>query len=222
MLTLVMLVLSTGVATAEPPRDTAPMVSIPEGCIEMAGKQGKQVCLAPYRIDRTEVTVAQFRRCVAARACKAPAPPRCSKRCPGAEYGRRQEDHPITAVSFEQAVAYCTWAGKRLPTEAEWTRAATGTEARPFPWGAATPSCERAAIKQCLKPRDGSAPVCSRSAGNSPEGVCDLYGNASEWVDGRIYMGPDVWVGTEDQDMRRHRFPGGTWGRHGFRCAAAP
>jgi formylglycine-generating enzyme required for sulfatase activity len=207
---------------AEPaaaPRDPVAMVAIPEGCIAV---ESRKVCVSGYRIDRTEVTVGQFRRCVAAGACKAPDRPRCASRCGGHEYFRKQEDRPITAVKFEQAVAYCAWAGKRLPSEAEWTRAALGTEGRRFPWGGQPPSCERAAIKQCLKPSDWSAPVCSRPAGNSQEGVCDLYGNAKEWVDGRVYMGSDVWVGTNDVGTLRHRFPGGTWGRHGFRCAVAP
>jgi formylglycine-generating enzyme required for sulfatase activity len=216
MFPFVLLIGLAGPTAAAEPRDPAPMISIPEGCITM---EAGRVCLPRYRIDKTEVTVRQFRRCVATGACKAPAAPVCPTRCPGGEYQRRQEDRPITAVTFEQAAVYCAWAGKRLPTEAEWTRAALGTEGRPFPWGAEPPSCERAAIKSCLKRQDKSAPVCSRPAGNSPEGVCDLYGNADEWVEGKMHMGPSVWVGTSDLDMRRHL--GGTFGSlHGFRCAS--
>ncbi len=215
---LVVLALRTGAAAAEPDRDAAVMVDIPAGCITV---EDRKVCVTAYRLDKGEVTVGQYRRCVEAGACKPPDRPTCAARCPGHEYRRRQEDRPITAVKYDQAIAYCSWAGKRLPTEAEWTRAALGTTSRRFPWGDAPPSCERAAIKQCLAAADWSAPVCSRPAGNSQEGACDLYGNAKEWVEGRIYMGSDVWVSPNDTTTLRHRFPGGTWSRQGFRCASS-
>jgi serine/threonine-protein kinase len=88
-------------------------------------------------------------------------------------------DHPIACVTFEQARSYCGWHGKRLPSEAEWERAARGSDARPFPWGEDEPTCAHANFLGCAGAPSavGHAPV-----GASPGGVFDMAGNVAEWV----------------------------------------
>ncbi len=182
----------------------AEMVPIPGGCIVVGcglklgcrkGLSGpaRRVCLDPFRIDRTEVTVAAYQRCVAAGACTEIAAN------PAGDVNSRlpaRDQHPVTGVLWGQAEAYCRWVGMRLPTEAEWERAALGpiADGRVFPWGfnPATPGCQQAVTITDENPdpcaadrpaaRPFTRPVCSRPKGNSAEGLCDLTGNVPEWV----------------------------------------
>jgi formylglycine-generating enzyme required for sulfatase activity len=138
------------------------------------------VYLDAFDIDRYEVTVLQYRECVEQGACSLPAADDyCNYALAGREY------HPVNCVSWDQANTYCAWAGKRLPTEAEWEKAARGTDDRLYPWGDATATCQYAVINDgggdgCGT--DGTLPVGSRPAGVSPYGIHDLAGNVLEWV----------------------------------------
>ena len=132
----------------------------------------RRVALTAYYLDRYEVTAAEYRTFVSATG--RPAPPGWT--------GRRHPPglarHPVVSVTWTDADAYCRWAGKRLPTEAEWERAAGGTKGRPYPWGDRF-ELGRANVGGA---RNGTTVVGSYPTGRSPEGVHDLVGNVWEWT----------------------------------------
>ena len=124
-----------------------------------------------FSIDRTEVTQAAYQRCIEAGACTPPA---------GGFEPTAACTHPVVNVSWKQAGQYCAWQNKRLPTEAEWEKAARGTDERMFPWGDDAPTCEHANFQGCGL-RSAEA-VASHPLGASPFGVMDMAGNVREWV----------------------------------------
>jgi formylglycine-generating enzyme required for sulfatase activity len=124
------------------------------------------VDLAAFAIDKTEVTQAAYAACAAAGACLT-------------MQGMPADDVPVHDVPWTGAAAYCAWAGKRLPTEAEWEKAARGTDGRIYPWGNSAPTCDVANSGSCA-----GAPLAvgGRAAGASPYGALDMVGNVAEWV----------------------------------------
>jgi len=88
-------------------------------------------------------------------------------------------DHPVVALSWDGANAYCTWAERRLPTEAEWEKAAGGTDGRKYPWGNDAPTCEQAQFSGC---EGNTVAVGTKPAGASPYGALDMAGNVWEWI----------------------------------------
>ncbi|HET6280496.1 MAG TPA: SUMF1/EgtB/PvdO family nonheme iron enzyme [Polyangia bacterium] len=169
-------------------------VIIPAGPFTQGGTRGDEderpartKTLPAFAIDRTEVTRGAYARCVAAKRCKP---------LPDAASAASDDQHPATGVSWKDAQAYCRYAGGRLPTEAEWEKAARGTDAREYPWGNEA-LCDRGNWGNF----DGEGPCAGKNPGRpvavgqypggaSPYGVLDLGGNVWEWVADRYDEDP--------------------------------
>jgi eukaryotic-like serine/threonine-protein kinase len=159
--------------------DGAEMVYVPAGEFLMGSEVGNSdespehtVYLYDYWIYKYEVTNDQYRLCVEENNC---IKPRDTLSFEASGYG----NHPVVYVNWRQAKEYCTWAGGRLPTEAEWEKAARGTDGGTYPWGEERPTCNLAHIPGC---GGGTAPVGSFPEGASPYGALDMAGNVWEWV----------------------------------------
>ena len=152
----------------------------------------RRVYVSDFAIDRVEVTIAAYRACVRAGRC-APTPLALS------DSRLVAPELPVTSVTYDEAEAYCAWRGARLPTEAEWERAARGSDGRVWPWGNllkpnafnhgrfTTPDDADGDFAALMRPdaSDGAAflsPVGAHPEGASPDGVLDLAGNAMEWT----------------------------------------
>jgi serine/threonine-protein kinase len=160
-------------------------VYVPEGEFTMGIVNGPgdtepvhTVDLAAYWIDQTEVTNGMYAACVEDEACSPPAD--ASSPWYDPYYGNSAyADYPVIYVDWYQADAYCEWAGRRLPSEAEWEKAARGTDERLYPWGDDEANCERVSCEG-----DVHAPVQVGSfpAGASPYDALDMAGSVWEWT----------------------------------------
>jgi len=156
---------------APPPPRTFDRVRVAGGELELGavagtdgtdGQGGRRVRVSPFYLQRTEVTNAEYRRFDPDHDPEAAA------------------DHPVTNVSWYDAMAYAAWLGGALPTEAQWELAARGVAGRRYPWGNERPSRRRANFGQAGT-SGATTPVGSFPEGATPEGIEDLAGNVWEW-----------------------------------------
>ena len=186
----------------------------------------QKVFVSGFFIDRFEVTNAQYNQCVGAGVCKT------QKFAADPAYSGTTK--PVVGVDWYDAVIYSTWVGARLPTEAEWEKAARGIDGRIYPWGSGPPTSKTGNlcdINCTAGTRDSSisdgepraAPVGSYLDGVSPYGALDMAGNAWEWVANwySLYSGAGTKDPTGPATGTKKVFRGGSWGflRDKLRCA---
>jgi formylglycine-generating enzyme required for sulfatase activity len=168
--------------TAPPDAQAGSTVSVPSAMFEMGCNQASDtscdadelpyhvVTLPAFAIDRTEVTQSVYQACIDATACTPPS----------MNFDPTTKAmFPVTNITWDQAVAFCAYAGGRLPSEAEWELAARGTDGRIYPWGNDAPSCTLTNIAGC---GDKIEAVGSHPTGASPYGALDMTGNVWEWT----------------------------------------
>jgi eukaryotic-like serine/threonine-protein kinase len=265
LILVLLLILS---ACAAPATSSSPKLSIPAtpgiGSVKVSEKDGMKIFYVPageftmgsqpgddderpvhlvvldaFWIDQTEVTNGMYARCVKDGICEPPGSNESLTR--HTYYGEtKYNNYPVIFVDWNMAKTYCGWAGRRLPTEAEWEKAARGTEAFVYPWGNAMPD------KMLLNFNDtvgDTTEVGLYPKGASPYGALDMAGNVWEWVND--WFAPDYYQNSPASNPSgpstgsNHVLRGGSWnldddmvrstyrGRHpsepnlgiGFRCA---
>ncbi len=184
-----------GASTVIQGKDGAPMVLIPAGAFTMGSNDGLPaerpehvITLDAYMIDRYEVSLRLYRTFL--QEAQRDAPPTWDD-----EAAETVGDRPAVGVSWADASAYCTWAGKRLPTEAEWEKGARGTDGRKYPWGSMQPFVDIANYNRGVWVSEavtlvgvaGGVEGMSvrhglKEGGRSPYGLHHMAGNAAEWV----------------------------------------
>lgn len=184
-----------GVSNVIQGKDGAPMVLIPAGAFTMGSNDGLPaerpehvVTLDAYVIDRYEVSLRLYRKFL--QEAQRDAPPTWDD-----EAAETVGDRPAIGVSWAEASAYCAWAGKRLPTEAEWEKGARGTDGRRYPWGPMQPFVDIANYNRGVWVSEAVTLVSVaggvegmsvrhglKEGGRSPYGLHHMAGNAAEWV----------------------------------------
>jgi len=171
------------------PKDGMSLLYVPAGNFLMGStdadpnvhgneKPQHTVYLDAYWIDRTDVTNAMYAKCVSAAACNQPTNLTSYNR--SSYYGNSQLDnYPVIYVNWNMADTYCKWAGRQLPTEAQWEKAARGTDGRTYPWGNDLPN---SALLNSNNSVGDTTAVGSYPKGASPYGALDMAGDVWQWV----------------------------------------
>ena len=191
--------------------DGAVVVKIPAGEFLMGNKETErsplehQVYVSEFLMDKTGVTWGQYKKYV--EATRIPLPPHDP-------YWGIHDNHPAVYVTWEEAKAYCEWAGARLPTEAEREKAARGTDGRKYPWGNEEPTPELGVYRRHWG-REATAAVGTHPAGASPYGLLDMGGNVWEWC--ADWYNNDYYLTSPYKDPKgpssgtTHVVRGGSW-----------
>ena len=169
------------------PTDGMTQLFVPAGTTKIGGLDillendelpAHKVTLDAFWIDQVEVTNGMYGLCVKAGICRFPVKLNSDNR--GDYFGNPEfQDYPVVQVAWYDANAYCQWAGRRLPTEAEWERAARGDDLRTYPWGNEPPNGQNSNSNNIV---GDTTRVGSYAAGASPFGALDMAGNVWEWV----------------------------------------
>ena len=178
---------SLGIDSTMTGEDGMTLLYVPGGEFRMGSEANSDsempvhpVYLDAYWIDKTEVTNKQYTGCVSGGGCTPPSNNNSNTHT--SYFGNNQfDDYPVIYVNWEQAQAYCEWAGRRLPTEAEWEKAARGTDERTYPWGETEPEPGSKLLNFNIYEGD-TTPVGKYLDGASPYGALDMAGNVWEWV----------------------------------------
>lgn len=157
-----------------------------EGGFVLFDEGPRQVVMAEYRIDRYEVTNAEFKQFLDSTGYRPLQQHNFLLHWAGG-FPEPLANHPVIWVSIEDARAYAAWSGKRLPADIEWQRAAQGDDNRKWPWGPAFIAAN------CNSDSPGTTPVDAFPENRSPYGVCDLVGNVWEWIDAPLSDGWHNW-----------------------------
>lgn len=167
------------------PKDGMEILFVPQGAFIMGSENGDEyerpvhsVYLDDFWIDKTEITNSMYYLCMELGTCDAPLSDGFT--APKDHYkDTTKADHPVVNVTWYDAETYCEWVGRRLPTEAEWEKAARGVNGQIYPWGNQDPTPE---LLNFDKNNFSLMPVGSFPLGASPYGVMDMAGNAWEWI----------------------------------------
>ncbi len=173
-------------------------------------KPAHTVYLDAFWIDQTEVTNKQYAMCVSVSECSLPSSLKSPRRSSGYYSDPRFEDYPVIYIDWFMAKTYCEWTGWRLPTEAEWEKAARGTDGRVYPWGNDVPNGNLLNYNSYWT---DTSVVRQYPAGKSFYGAYDMAGNVWEWTSSLYMPYPyDATDGRENQSAKRERvLRGGSW-----------
>lgn len=192
---------------------TSQMVNIPAGSFSMGSdadgpdaKPAHKVDVAAFQLDKFEVTNSDFKAFVDATGYKTDGEKSGDK--PWSGYAEGKDNHPVVKVSWNDATAFCKWAGERLPTEGEWEFAARGTDGRAFPWGNDWDPKKTNGKESGIR---GTTAVGSYPAGASPYGAEDMGGNVWEWTSSTAEHYPGNTTASKLYGTNVYIIRGGGW-----------